>query len=95
MTDVLWVLAYPSINGSDDWEYGGVFSTLEKARAACQTRDDEIWKEHLNEVLPRETVDAEYIEWPIRGVCKIDGVYYSIDRSQRWNEDFEDWETND
>lgn len=89
--NTVWVLCQ-DIPDEDRWELGGVFSTRDQARAACVDDTDQIWEETLDVVLPRETCYPDYVEWPLLGYCKMDGVYYTLDGEYTSDEAAESWE---
>lgn len=61
----VWIVAQVKDPEIGQWELGGVFSTKEKAIAACIDPDDGIWKETLDRAYPRETSIAP-TEYPLR-----------------------------
>lgn len=91
--EIVWVLATPSLDDPDGWEFGGVFTSLAKARDAAQDEEDEIWLERLNVVLPRESTFGEYREWPKLNVYQLsaDGPFYSTVGNQVWSDEAGDW----
>jgi hypothetical protein len=68
MPDTVWVVA--QIKATDeqgwatDWDLGGVFTTEDKARAACTTDSDAMWPVQLDEAYGRHTVEPPGITWP-------------------------------
>lgn len=68
MSPTVWVVA--QIKSVDeqgwarDWELGGVFTTEDKARAACSAPWDAMWPATLDELLDRETTAPPGITFP-------------------------------
>ena len=64
----LWIVAqvksFTAEGWAQDWDLGGVFSTEEKARAACSGPGDAMWPVTLDEFLGRETVEPPGVAYP-------------------------------
>lgn len=60
---ILWTLCQLKDDGC--WDLGGVFSTRERAVAACVHPDDCIWETELDHAYPRATVPVEAF-FPLR-----------------------------
>jgi len=56
MSDEVWVVTRPK---SASWDLMGVFSTEQKAVAACTSEIDFIWPMKIDEKAPEETVVHE------------------------------------
>ncbi|MFI7448092.1 hypothetical protein ACIBQX_11390 [Nonomuraea sp. NPDC049714] len=54
----LWIMGQVKSQDGSLWELGGVFSSREKAVAACVEPTDCVWPVVLDEVAPRETVEV-------------------------------------
>ncbi|HCA86365.1 MAG TPA: hypothetical protein DEQ61_13195 [Streptomyces sp.] len=64
----LWVVAqiksFDAEGWALDWDLGGVFSTEDKARAACSEPRDAMWPVTLDTFLGRETVEPPDVVYP-------------------------------
>lgn len=57
----VWVLAQVKNADATHWELGGIFTTEDKAVAACADEWDGVWPVELDELTPRdETVEVGY-----------------------------------
>lgn len=65
MTNV-WIVAQVKDRDTGDWELGGVFTTREKAVAACQHPDDAVWQETVDKPYPRDTSVPRDVFYPLR-----------------------------
>jgi hypothetical protein len=61
----VWVLAQQD---KPTWELGGIFTSEERAIAACKVRTDGYWEVPLNEDLGRETVIIEAAIFPLLNI---------------------------
>lgn len=61
----VWVLGQVKSQDGSVWEIGGVFSTREKAVAACSDPWDCVFPMKLDEVLSRETVESDDLVYPL------------------------------
>ena len=66
-TRMVWVMGQVKSQDGSVWELGGVFSTEDKAVAACAGAEDCVWPVALDEVLPRETVEEKRGYYPLAG----------------------------
>jgi len=57
--------------GSDKWEFVGVFDTAKKAEAACKDENYFIGPIELNDMLPDETVPWIDGYYPLAEKCKV------------------------
>jgi hypothetical protein len=68
MSDTVWVVA--QVKGLDaegwasDWDLGGIFTTEDRARAACTDPGDAMWPVQLDRTLGRETTAPPGITYP-------------------------------
>jgi hypothetical protein len=53
---IVWVVAQVKSDDGDIWELGGIFSTEEKALAACTEPNDCMWSVSMDEAIARETI---------------------------------------
>lgn len=66
--ETVWVVA--QVKGANDegwatdWDLGGVFTTEEKAQAACIDPGDAMWPVTLDKPLGRDTVEPPGITYP-------------------------------
>jgi hypothetical protein len=69
MSDTVWIVAqnrsFDEQGWASDWDLGGVFSSEEKARAACMEPTDSMWAVTLDEVLPRERIEPPGLTFPL------------------------------
>jgi hypothetical protein len=65
----LWIVAqiksFDSKGWALDWDLGGVFSSEDKARAACTGPSDAVWPVTLDEFLGRDRVEPPGISYPL------------------------------
>lgn len=63
----LWIMGQTKSPDGSVWELGGVFSSREKAVAACLERTDCVFPATVDEVYGRKTEDAPGCFYPLGG----------------------------
>ncbi len=67
----LWVMGQVKSADGNVWELGGVFSSEEKAVAACVEPTDCVWPIALDEIQPRGVVEVG--SYPLARERRIEG----------------------
>lgn len=70
MSGKVWVVAQVKATDADgwatDWDLGGIYTSEDKARAACTEPGDAMWEVPLDQNLGRDTVQPPGLTYPAR-----------------------------
>lgn len=61
----VWVLAHVKDPAAGGWDLGGIFTSREKALAACAHPEDGIWEETLDKAYSREVDEPARTFYPL------------------------------